>query len=91
MLNTLQVRALARAANIKPRRTYTDRTLKRKSQKANPRRSVVFMFYCPFEADAAYAYLSRTLPNPVTRTSKDSSYASRTSGGEYVRVIANIA
>ena len=92
-LNTKQVRALAKSAT--PVKTYTDRTQKGPANKNKTRRSVVYMFYNPAEADALYSQLQNTfralqIQNTLKRTSSDSNMWTHTSGGEYVRVIAEI-
>jgi len=90
-LSTKSVRRLASTFNVQTRSaTYTDKT---QEDKKSLRRSVVFCFWDGNEADKLYEGL-RTLmreggfENTVTRTGTDASYEHRTSGGEYVRVIA---
>ena len=90
LLNTKQVRAVARAANVQYVHTYTDRTLKTKANKSNPRRSVVFVLNSAGSANALYSLLSTTIKNPIKRTGSVANYATRNSGLQYVRVIANI-
>ena len=87
MLNTKQVRAIARIANVNYVRTYTDRTL---ANKSSPRRSVTFVLNNAGAADALYNFLRITIKNPVKRTGSVRNYATRCSGFQYVRVIANI-
>ena len=90
-LNTKQVRALANTLANKSAK-YTDRTQKGPANKHCTRRSVVYVFYNPAEADALYTALKRTgMQNVIKRTSSPSNFWSHTSGGEYVRVIAEIA
>jgi hypothetical protein len=92
-LSTKSVRRLANTINVQTRsRTYTDKTLE---DKASTRRSVVFCFWDGAEADKLYAGLKELFAqggfkNTIKRTGTDSSYANRTSGGEYVRVIAHM-
>jgi hypothetical protein len=90
MLNTKQVRAIAKAyPGPRPRaQTYTDKT---KEDKANTRRSVVFCFWDGADADAFAGYMLRNIPNPVKRTGTTADFWKRNTGGEYVRVIAQIA
>ena len=90
-LSTKSVRRLANTFNVQTRSTtYTDKT----QQDGNSlRRSVVFCFWDGNEADKLYAGLKQLFAeggfeNTVKRTGTDASYANRTSGGEYVRVIA---
>ena len=90
-LNTKQVRALANPIANKSA-TYTDRTQKGKANKHCTRRSVVYVFYNPSEADALYNTLKRTgMQNVIKRTSSPGNMWTHTSGGEYVRIIAEIA
>ena len=87
LFNTKQVRALARnVSNVSA--SYTDRTTKNKASK---RRSVVFCFSNTQDADTLANYLRATCANEVTRTGVARCYATRTFGGEYVRVIADLA
>ena len=90
MLNTKQVRAVAATANVNFVRTYTDRTLKTKANKSNPRRSVTFVLNNSDSANALYTLLRNTIKNPVKRTGSMRNYATRCAGYQYVRVIANI-
>ena len=89
-LSTKSVRRLANTFNVQQRTaTYTDKT----SERDELRRSVVFCFWDGEEADKLYAGLKQLFAeggfeNTVKRTGTDASYATRTSGGEYVRVIA---
>lgn len=90
LLSTKSVRKLANTFNVQARKqTYTDKTSKRDAA----RRSVVFCFSNAGEADKLAQGLRVLIKeggfaNTVKRTGTDSSYANRTSGGEYVRVIA---
>ena len=87
-LNTKQVRALARnVSNVSA--SYTDRTIK--NNKASKRRSVVFCFRDAQDADALANYLRSNTQNKVTRTGVASNFATYTFGGQYVRVIADLA
>jgi hypothetical protein len=90
LLSTKQVRAVARLAQIQHVHTYTDRTLKTKANISNPRRSVVFVFYSSAQADALYSFLRTVIKNPIKRSGSVANYATRNSGLQYVRVIANI-
>jgi hypothetical protein len=86
-LNTKQVRKLARlATNISAQ--YTDKT---KTDKASKTRSVIFCFANAQDADALAQFLRNSCANKVTRTGVERCYATRTFGGEYVRVIADLA
>ena len=87
MLNTKQVRAVARTANVNFVRTYTDRTTVNKS---STRRSVVFVLNNSENANALYNVLSARIKNPIKRTGSVRNYATRCAGFQYVRVIANI-
>jgi hypothetical protein len=88
LLNTKQVRALASlASNVSAQ--YTDKTIK--NNKASKRRSVVFCFRNAQDADALAQFLRNTIANKVTRTGVAKSFAHSTFGGEYVRIIADIA
>ena len=87
MFNTKQVRALARnVSNVSA--SYTDRTTKNKASK---RRSVVFCFRDAQDADTLANYLRATCANEVTQTCVARDYITRTWGGTYVRVIADLA
>jgi len=86
MLNTKQVRAVARTANVNFVHTYTDKTSARNSI----RRSVVFVLNNSDSANALYNLLRNTIKNPVKRTGSVRNYATRCAGYQYVRVIANI-
>lgn len=88
MLNTKQVRAVAKQAQIQYMYTYTDKTL---VDKASTRRSVVFKMRNATQADALANFLRSKIANNVKRTTTKSNFATYTHGGEYVRVIANIA
>ena len=64
-----------------------------KNKRNNTLRNVAFRFWDSAEADKAAEQLRVMLfasgyTNVVKRTSKDSNYYERSSGGEYVRVIA---
>ena len=91
-LSTTSVRKLASTINVQTRKqTYTDKT----SERDATRRSVVFCFWDGNEADKLYEALKTLIAeggfeNTVKRTGTDASYANRTSGGEYVRVIATL-
>jgi hypothetical protein len=91
-LSTKSVRKLAKTFNTAVRtQTYTDKT----SEQDATRRSVVFCFWDGNEADKLYEGLKTLIAeggfaNTVKRTGTDASYANRTSGGEYVRVIAKL-
>ena len=85
--NTKQVRTLAKASNINYGHTYTDKTTAKHAQ----RRSVVFCLRTAQQADALATYLRNTIANKVTRTGVASNFATRTHGGQYVRVIADLA
>jgi hypothetical protein len=87
MLNTKQVRAIARAVNVNFVRTYTDRTT---ANKSSTRRSVVFVLNNSESANTLYNTLAATIKNPIKRTGSVRNYATRCSGYQYVRVIANI-
>jgi hypothetical protein len=87
MLNTKQVRALARQTNINFVRTYTDKTL---TNKNSPRRSVVFVLNNSENANALYNALSARIKNPIKRTATVRNFATQCIGYQYVRVIANI-
>lgn len=94
-LNTKQVRAIVN--NIAGfGATYTDRTLKSKAQKANKRRTVVWVFYSMTEANEAYKKVQEVFAkmgatNKVTRTGTEVNMWTHSGGFEYVRVIADIA
>jgi len=85
--NTKQIRALARnVTNVSAK--YTDRTTKNKTSK---RRSVIWHFYNAQDADTLANYLRATCANEVTRTGVTADMWRHTGGGEYVRVIADLA
>ena len=85
--NTKQIRALARnVSNVSA--SYTDRTTKNKASK---RRSVVFCFRNAQDADTLANYLRATCANEVTQTCVARDYITRTFGGTYVRVKADLA
>jgi hypothetical protein len=88
MLNTKQVRAIANPiAGFGAQ--YTERTV---SDKASSRRSIVYRFFSAQHADALYTALKQSgIKNPIKRTARNGDYASRCTGGEYVRIIADIA
>lgn len=86
LLNTKQVRNLGNAvAGFAAQ--YTDKT----SENNPKRRSVIWHFYKLEDADRLEAHLRKNCTNKVTRTGVDADMWQRTSGGEYVRVIADIA
>ena len=87
LFNTKQVRALARNVTSVSA-SYTDRTTKNKASK---RRSVVFCFSNAQDADTLANYLRATCANEVTQTCVARDYITRTWGGTYVRVIADLA
>ena len=85
--NTKQIRALARnVSNVSA--SYTDRTTKNKASKT---RSVVFRFSNAQDADTLANYLRATCANEVTQTCVARDYITRTFGGTYVRVKADLA
>jgi hypothetical protein len=85
--NTKQIRALARnVSNVSA--SYTDRTTKNKASK---RRTVVFCFRDAQDADTLANYLRATCANEVTQTCVARDYITRTWGGTYVRVKADLA
>lgn len=88
MLNTKQVRAIANPiAGFGAQ--YSDRTV---SDKTSRRRSIVYRFFNADQADALYNALKQSgIKNPIKRTARNSNYASRCTGGEYVRIIAELA
>ena len=87
LLNTKQVRAFAKiATNVSAQ--YTDKTL---TDKTSKRRSVIFCFRDAQDADALAQFLRSNIANKVTRTGVAKSFAHSTFGGEYVRIIADIA
>ena len=92
-LSTKSVRRLASTFNVQTRtKTYTDKTLE---DKKSTRRVVVFCFWDGNEADKLaeglrVLFKEGGFANTVKRTGTDASYANRTSGGEYVRVIAQM-
>jgi hypothetical protein len=86
-LNTKQVRALARNVTSVTAK-YTDRTL---ADKTSKRRSVIWHFYNTQDAEMLANYLRRNCANKVTRTGVMADMWQHTSGGEYVRVIADLA
>jgi len=87
LFNTKQIRALARnVTNVSA--SYTDRTTKNKASK---RRSVVFCFRDAQDADTLANYLRATCANEVTQTCVARDYITRTWGGTYVRVKADLA
>ena len=85
--NTKQIRALARNVTSVSAK-YTDRTTKNKTSK---RRSVIWHFYNTQDADTLANYLRATCANEVTRTGVAADMWQHTGGGEYVRVIADLA
>jgi len=87
LFNTKQIRALARnVTNVSA--SYTDRTTKNKASK---RRTVVFCFRDAQDADTLANYLRATCANEVTQTCVARDYITRTWGGTYVRVKADLA
>jgi len=91
LLNTKEVRAMGKAFCGKAA-GWTDRTLKRKADRDNKRRSVVWNLWTKQDADALVAHFkAQGVINEITRTGVDSDYFTRTSGGEYVRVKALLA
>jgi hypothetical protein len=88
-LNTKQVRAIVnKIAGFSAR--YTDAT----SERNEARRSVIYCFRSNIDANNAYKEAVATfktlgITNKVTRTGKVGNYTTR--GGEYLRIIANIA
>jgi len=87
LFNTKQIRALARnVTNVSA--SYTDRTTKNKTSK---RRTVVFCFRDAQDADTLANYLRATCANEVTQTCVARDYITRTWGGTYVRVKADLA
>jgi hypothetical protein len=87
LANTKQVRALARTiTNVNAQ--YTDKTL---TDKTSKRRSVIFCFRDAQDADTLAQFLRSNITNKVTRTGVASNFATRTHGGQYVRIIADIA
>jgi hypothetical protein len=88
MLNTKQVRAVAKQAQLQYMHTYTDKT---QTDKTSTRRSVVFKMCNATQADILANFLRSKIVNNVKRTTRKSNFATYTHGGEYVRVIANIA
>jgi hypothetical protein len=88
LLNTKQVRALARnVSNVSA--SYTDKTIKK--DKTDKRRSVVFCFSDAQDADMLANYLRTNCANEVTQTCVARDYITRTWGGTYVRVKADLA
>lgn len=86
-LNTKQVRALGKAFCGKAAQ-YTDKTVE---DKASKRRSVIWHLWTTQDADALAAHLRANCTNKVTRTGVAADMFTQASGGEYVRVIADIA
>lgn len=91
LLNTKEVCAMGKAfTGLRAR--WVDKTSKTEANKHSKRRSVIWHFYDGRDADALVAHFkARGVINEITRTGMDADYASRTSGGEYVRVKALIA
>ena len=91
-LNTKQVRAIVN--NIAGfGAQYTDKTVE---DKANKRRSVVYCFRYGDDADKAFKQVQDTfakmgVANTVKRTGTSPDMWKRSFGGDYVRVIADIA
>ena len=87
MLNTKQVRQIAKNANVRVIKTYTEKT----SIKENTRRSVVFMFRQDKDADTMYKTLkSAKIPNPINRTDSSCDWLIGGRGFQYVRVISHM-
>lgn len=90
-LNTKQVRAIVnKIAGFGAQ--YTDAT----SENNKQRRSVIWCFRYGVDADNAFKQVQDTfaklgVTNKLTRTGTDADMWRRTGGGEYLRVIANIA
>jgi hypothetical protein len=90
-LNTKQVRAIVnKIAGFSAQ--YTDAT----SEYNEARRSVVYCFKRPTDADNAYneavaTFKTMGVTNKVTRTACEGSIMTHSWGGEYLRIIANIA
>jgi hypothetical protein len=92
LVNTLQVRAIAKQCKAKAAHTYTDKT----SAQNPKRRSVVYMFYSASDANAMQKHLQKafkqqSITNTVKRTGTVRNYATRCFGAQYVRVIADVA
>jgi len=91
-LNTKQVRAIVNPiAGFGAQ--YTDKTVE---DKASKRRSIIWHFYNPTDANNTLKQVQITfakmgVKNKVTRTGTPSNMWTHTSGGEYVRIIADIA
>jgi hypothetical protein len=92
MLNTKQVRAIAKAYTGPRFRAqhYTEKTQKQTNPNSK-RRSVVFCFWDAQDADAFAGYMLRNMQNKITRTSVGYDMWTRRTGGEYVRIIADIS
>ena len=91
VLNTKEVREMGKAFCGKAAQ-WTDRTLKRKVDRDNKRRSVVWNLYWAKDADALFAHFkAQGIGNKITRTGVDSDIFKHVRGGEYVRVIADLA
>ena len=87
MLNTKQVRQIAKNANVRVIKTYTEKT----SIKDDKRRSVCFMFRKGKDADTMYKTLkSAKIPNPIKRTDSNRHYVIGGGGFQYVRVISHM-
>lgn len=86
-LNTKQIRSMGlEIAGV--RAINTDKTSKRNKK----RRSVVWRFNDPAKADALVScFRAEGVTNTITRTTVKNDYFQRLSGGEYVRVKAQIA
>jgi hypothetical protein len=93
LANTKQVRAIVRLiSNSFFAQTYTDKTIKR--DKANKRRSVVFLFNDLQEAYNTQAQLQKVISNKVTITGvaqRPRSSYERKYMVAYLRIIADIA
>lgn len=91
-LNTKQVRAIVN--NIAGfGAQYTDKT---QEDEASKRRSIVWHFYNCTDANNTFKQVQETfakmgVTNKVTRTGTPANMWTHASGGEYVRIIADIA
>jgi hypothetical protein len=90
-LNTKQVRAIVNKIAGKSAR-YTDAT----SEQNKARRSVVYCFWKSTDANKAHDEVVATfktlgITNTVKRTGRVGNLTTHSWGGEYLRIIANIA
>jgi hypothetical protein len=86
LLNTKQVRKMG-SAFCGVNAQWTDKT----SDNNTDRRVVVWNLWNTKDADALVAHFkAQGVINEIKRTGVDADYMTRTSGGEYVRVFANI-